>query len=284
MVKFGVLFVVAVATIWQPVPAVAQEAGVPPWIRDRGTGQPVSMFGSYIRKGELLIMPFFEYYLDDDAEYKPEELGFGLDEDFRGKYRASEGLLFMGYGFTDWFAVEAEVAVITAKLEKAPNDPSSMPAELEQSGLGDVEGQMRFRFKKETASAPEWFGYFEVVAPVQKEKLLIGTTDWEFKPGMGVSKGFNFGTLTARAAAEYSDGSGDLGEYALEYLRRLSPKWRIFAGLEGSQDELSAITEVQYFFTDRIYFKFNNGFALTSKATDWAPEYGVMFSFPIAED
>jgi hypothetical protein len=50
----------------------------------RGSGQPTSMFGTYIRKGELLIYPFFEYYRDHNFEYKPAELGYGLDRDFRG--------------------------------------------------------------------------------------------------------------------------------------------------------------------------------------------------------
>ncbi len=160
-----------------------------------------------------------------------------------------------------------------------------MPAEFEESGLGDVEGQLRLRFNHETENRPEFFGYFEAVAPAQKKKKLIGTSDWEFKPGLGVAKGFHWGTVSARVAAEYAvEGSEfDLGEYAVEYLKRVSPKFRVFGGVEGTQDEVAAITELQYFFTDRIYLKFNNAFALTSKATDWAPEYGVMFSFPVRE-
>jgi hypothetical protein len=81
------------------------------------------MFGTYVREGELLFYPFFEYYLDNNIEYKPEEFGFNLDQDFRGKYRAYEGLIFLSYGFTDCFALELEAAVISAKLEKASGDP-----------------------------------------------------------------------------------------------------------------------------------------------------------------
>jgi hypothetical protein len=291
-VRLGVVLGVAaaLAAVSHPTPAHAQEENLPYYLKDRGTGQPTSMFGTFIRKGELLVFPFYEYYLDNDYEYKPAELVTGgIEEDFRGEFRAHEGLIWLGYGFTDWFAVEFEAAVITAKLTKAPNDPTPdalLPDVLEESGLGDVEGQLRFRFNHETESRPEFFGYFEAVSPAQKEKKLIGTADWEVKPGLGLVKGFHWGTIKIRAAAEYTfeDESFDTGEYALEYLKRLSPKWRVYGGLEGSQDELSAITEVQYFFTDRIYFKFNNGFGLTSKATDWAPEYGVMFSFPIAEN
>jgi len=85
-----------------------------------------------------------------------------------------------------------------------------------------------------------------------------------------------------RGAVEYSfdESKFDAGEYAVEYLKRLSQTWRIYLGVEGTQDEVEFITEVQLFFTDNIYLKLNNGIGITSKATDWAPEIGVMFSFP----
>ena len=49
-----------------------------------------------MRKGELLVYPFAEWYADKDLEYKPSELGYGIAEDFRGRYAASEALLFLG--------------------------------------------------------------------------------------------------------------------------------------------------------------------------------------------
>lgn len=49
------------------------------------------MFGTYVRRGELLVYPFFEYYVDDNYEYKPSEFGFTPAVDYRGRYRASEG-------------------------------------------------------------------------------------------------------------------------------------------------------------------------------------------------
>ena len=70
-----------------------------------------------------------------------------------------------------------------------------------------------------------------------------------------------------------------LGEYAAEYLKRLSPKLRVLVAVEGDQDEVEQITEAQWFIRRNIYIKLNNSFGLTSKATDWAPELGVMFSF-----
>jgi len=95
-------------------------------------------------------------------------------------------------------------------------------------------------------------------------------------------KRFYWSTITLRGAVEYSfdESKFDAGEYAVEYLKRLSQTWRIYLGVEGTQDEVEFITEVQLFFTDNIYLKLNNGIGITSKATDWAPEIGVMFSFP----
>lgn len=278
-VLFLSLFVSTLVTI---SPASAQSEDLPVYLQDRGTGIPTSMFGTYIRKHELLIYPFFEYYLDDDLEYKPEELGYGLDEDFRGKYRATETLIFLGYGITDWLAVEFEAALhIDASLEKAPEDASGTPAKIEEDGTGDVEGQLRARLMRETESRPELFTYFEAVSPQQEDKVLIGTPDWEFKLGVGVIRGYSWGTMTLRLAGEYSveEDKGELGEYAVEYLNRLSPQWRVYLGVEGNQDEVELIPEVQWHIkTDRIMVKLNSAIGVTSKATDWAPEVGILFA------
>jgi hypothetical protein len=264
-------------------PARAQTGELPAYLKDRGTGQPTSMFGTYINGGELLVYPFFEYYLDDDIEYSPQELGYGLDQDFRGQYRASEYLLFVAYGFTDWLAVELEAALhIDARLETSPDDPSAVPSVIEESGTGDVEGQIRVRIAHETESRPEFFSYFEAVSPQQSDKVLIGTPDWEYKLGFGVVRGFGFGTMTLRLAGEYEmeEASGTVGEYAIEYLKRLDPQWRVYLGLEGNQDELEFIPEAQWHIrTDKIVVKLNSALGVTSKATDWAPEVGILFSF-----
>jgi hypothetical protein len=258
--------------------AIAQEA-LPEYLQDRGEGIASSMFGIYIQKGELIFYPYYEYYHDNDAEYKPAELGFGVDEDFRGKFRAHEGLIFFGYGISDRLALEAEAAVIDATQHKAGNDPSNMPARLSESGLGDVESQLRWRWSKETSRRPEWFSYFETVFPLQKNKKLIGTQDWEFKLGAGMIKGLRWGTVTARTAVEYNRGESkvELGEYAVEYLKRVSNKLRIYTGVEGAQDEVELITEAQVFLTPQIILKLNNAFGVTSKATDYAPEVGILF-------
>jgi hypothetical protein len=275
--------IVVPLTAWFALPALAQDAELFPRLRDRGTGQPTSMFGTYIREGEFLLYPFFEYYLDHDAEYTPDELGYGLDQDFRGNSRASEYLVFLAYGITDWLAVEFEAALyITARLETAAEDPTGTPDVIEESGTGDVEGQIRMRLARETESRPELFGYFEVVSPQQSDKVLIGTPDWEYKLGFGAVRGFSFGTMSARVAVEYSmeESAAELGEYALEYLRRLSPSWRVYLGIEGSQDEVELIPEAQWHIkTDKVVVKLNSAVGITSKAADWAPEVGIMFSF-----
>jgi len=88
--------------------------------------------------------------------------------------------------------------------------------------------------------------------------------------------------VTARAAGEYSRETRqfDTGEYAVEYLRRLSPAWRVVAAIEGNQvDEVSLLTEVQWQFVPHAALKLNGGWGLTTNATDFAPEVGIMFSF-----
>ena len=271
-----------------PRPLAAEEPPASPkplpnYLRDRGEGLPTSMFGTYIRRGEWIVYPFFEYYWDNDFEYKPEELGYAGDTDYRGRFRANEGLLFLGYGLTGNLAFEIEAAVISASLEKSPDDPSAVPARIEESGLGDVEGQLRFRMARETETHPELFGYAELTIPHAKDKVLIGTPGVEVKAGVGVVRGFGWGTLTARIAVQYEGASSshfDLGEYAVEYLKRLSPRFRVYLGVEGTQDELELIGELQWHFARNAFLRLNSAFGLTSKAIGWAPEVGVVFTLP----
>jgi hypothetical protein len=168
----------------------ASAEALPDYLADRGLGVPSSMFGTYIEPGRLHFYPYFEYYYDNNLEYEPAEFNYGLAQEFRGKYRASEALVFLGYGFTDWFAQEFEMAWISAELTKAGDDPSSMPETLSEAGLGDVETQTRIRWLKETENRPEIFNYAEVVFPNSGDLGLIGTPDWEFKLGTGVTRGF----------------------------------------------------------------------------------------------
>lgn len=256
---------------------------LPGYLEDRGTGLPTTLFGTYIRGGDFLVYPFFEYYRDQDREYKPSELGFVGEVDYRGRYRASEGLLYLGYGLTDDLAVELEVAVIKATLEKSADDPSDLPARLEASGLGDIDAHLLWRWRREDERRPEFFSFVKVAFPRREADPLIATPDWEVGLGTGLIRGFRWGTVTIRAAVEFAAGSTsefDVGEYAVEYLKRVSPKWRLYAAVEGTQDEVSLITEAQWRLSDNVFLRLNNGLGLSSKATDWEPEVGILFRLP----
>jgi hypothetical protein len=273
-----VLLLIMSAMLLQPISSYPQEG--PPYLRDRGTGIPTSQFGTYIRKGQILIYPFYEYYHDHNLEYEPFDFGFPSKREFRGRYRASEGIFFIGYGISDRLAVEFEAAIISAELTTSRDDFFTVPEKLEESGLSDVEGQIRWRWNHESAKTPEFFNYFETVFPTGEKNSLIGTSDWEFKFGTGVIRGFRWGTMTVRVAVDYSAGEKKVGvgEYALEYLKKISDRIRFFAMMEGSDDEIALVPEIQWHFSRHMFLKANTGVGVTSKATDFAPEVGMMFS------
>jgi hypothetical protein len=276
----GLLIALAVAPA--VVSGQSPPQSLPPYLRDRGAGVRMSMLGTYVRDGELLIYPFFEWYADHNLEYKPSELGYGLNHDYRGRFRASEGILFFAYGISPDVAVEFESAVITAELRKSASDSATVPQRFQESGLGDVEGQIRWRVQRENEHRPEIYTFFETVFPLQRTRHIIGTQDWEFSAGFGLTRGFRWGTMTFRASAEYAREARqiDAGEYAIEYMRQLSPAWRVITAIEGSQvDEISWLTEVQWRFARNAILKMNNGLGLTPNATDFAPEVGIMFNF-----
>ena len=255
-----------------------------PWLADRGPGIPTSLFGTYISKGEFLVYPFYEYTKNTSEEYHPTELGGEHDgkEEFMGTLVEQEYLLFLGYGISDWFAIELEGALYTkGTFDTAPDDPSNLPDRIVESGLGDVESQLRWRWNKETAKRPELYSFFEVVFPLQPDNVVIGTSDWEFAGGFGVIKGLSWGTISGRVSLKYDkvDGQVEAGEFAFEYLKRVSPKWRMVGALEGEDDEISIIGEAQWHLSPHAFFKFNCGFGITEKAPNIAPEVGIMLSF-----
>jgi len=264
---------------WGTAAAIAQESR-PFYLNDRGPGIPTSMFGTYIQKGEWIAYPFFEYYLDHNMEYSPNDFGFTLDQDFRGRFRANEELVFLGYGLTDRVALEFEGAVIRASLVKSPDDPTAMPDKLIESGLGDVQMQVDWMWSRETDRRPGFFSYAEVVVPHHKSKPLIGTPEIETKVGIGLIRGFRWGTITVRTSVEQAGSVFDFGEYAVEFYKRLSKTFAVYTGIEGEQDEIEYIAEVQVWLSPTVRLKLNNSFGLTAKATDWAPEIGLMISFP----
>jgi hypothetical protein len=55
----------------------AHAEDLPFYLKDRGRGVPTSMFGTYVEKDQAILYPFYEYYYDNNFEYKPIELGSG---------------------------------------------------------------------------------------------------------------------------------------------------------------------------------------------------------------
>ena len=253
-----------------------------PYLADRGDGIHTSIFGTYVRKQELLVYLFYEYARNRDAEYKPKDLGFGLDQDFKAKHEEHEFLIFAAYGITDSLAVEFESALYTnATQSKSRSDPTGMPQTFRETGVGDTEGQIRYRWFEETEVRPEFITFFEAVFPLQKSKKMIGTRDWELALGANVTKGFSWGTLMLKVAGAYSeaDKKVDWGDWGIEYVKRLSDRWRLVLALDGVQDEVEAVVELQWKLRPNITLKVNSGFGVTSKAPEFAPEFGVLFSF-----
>ena len=140
---------------------------------------------------------------------------------------------------------------------------------------------MRWRWNRETESKPEYFSFFEYVLPLQEDKEIIGTQDWEFVFGFGAIKGLSWGNLTGRISVQWDGDEKKVepGEYAVEYLNRLSSSWAVVAAVEGEDDEVSFIGETQHALSDSATLKLNLGVGVTDKATDIAPEVGVLFRF-----
>ena len=46
----------------------SEEGPLPTFLKDRGTGVATSMFGTYIRRGELIVYPYWEYYVDNSRQ------------------------------------------------------------------------------------------------------------------------------------------------------------------------------------------------------------------------
>jgi hypothetical protein len=267
------------------LPRPARASAPPDRLRDRGPGVSSSLPGTYIERGQFLVYPFFAYSLDHDREYQPEEFGYPSSEDYLAKYHDTSAQIFLAYGVSDWLALEFETGHIEATFEKDPADPTATPVKITEKGVGDIEGQVRLRLLRETEGRPEIFGYVEITAPSNSDKVLIGDEFWEFRPGVGFARGFSWGTMSIRTTYEYNRDNShpDLGETSLEYLRRLSPAWRLHLAFEGGEtgapDEWEFQTGLQWRVADAVLLKFDNAVGVTPKATDWSPQAGVMFAF-----
>jgi hypothetical protein len=249
-------------------------------------GIPTSLLGTYIRPGELIVYPFFEYTRHDHFEYSPSELGVhgpGEGDEFAGKTVEREWLLFLAYGFSDSLALEFESALHSSlEFTRAPDDRTGTPERLKESGLGDTEVNLRWRALPETARRPQVTVFVKTVFPLQKDQRLLGSRDWEIESGAMLVKGFSFGTLAVRGSLGTSSGEHrlDLAEWGIDYVKRLSDRWRFAASLEGEQtDEVSLIGELQYALARNAVLKLNLGVGITEKAPRVAPEIGVLFRF-----
>jgi len=277
------------ATLSAAAPAYAADdtAGLPPYLRDRGDAILTSIHGTYIREKEWIFYPFYEYTRTSKFEYSPTEIGVPAaaagDREFFGKMVEREALIFLAYGLSENLAIEFESALYSsARFTKAPDDNTGTPDTLRESGLGDTEVNLRWRYRKETATQHELLFFFKTVFPFQKSKKLLGTQHWEFEPGVVWTKGHSFGTLSYKLSAAWDSGERkvELSEWSIDYLKRLNPKWRLFLSLEGDElDEVVAIGELQYKISKNVELKLNSGFGLTKKAPDFAPEIGLLFRF-----
>jgi hypothetical protein len=146
-------------------------------LRDRGSGVPASPTGIYLDPGEWLGVTSYLDVENRGFQYAPDELGFAGGEDYLGDYRFNGGTFFIGYGISPSLSVGLKVTGGSAKLTKASDDPSAMPAEIKESGLGDIAPELAWRFMDETARRPELFAYVSVLIPHDSDKKLIGTED-----------------------------------------------------------------------------------------------------------
>jgi len=238
------MVMVTIICLFVGIPTGSHAEELPSYLADRGRGVPTSLFGTYIEKGEFVVYPMYEYYFDKDEEYEPREFGIPDNTEYFAETTENEFLIFFGYGLTEDIILEFEAALYTSKeFNRDPDDLSGTPDKIEESGLGDVEGQVRWRWNRETETKPEYFSYFEYVLPLQEDKQIIGTQDWEFVFGFGLIKGLSWGTVTGRTSIAW-DGDEKkvaLSEYAFEYLNRISSKWSVVAAIEGEDDEISLI-------------------------------------------
>lgn len=173
--------------------------------------------------------------------------------------------------------------MVKATLEKSPTDTTATPAKIEENGVADLEGQIRVRLFKESNHRPEIFAFAEITSPLHKDKVLIGEQVWDLKPGIGIIRGFPWGTVTFRTTVENNKEAKhlDFGETSLEYLKRLSTSWRVYAAIEGGEtgapDEWDLRTGVSWRISGSAFLKVENAIGLFPKSTDWAPQIGIIF-------
>src|SRR5947208_5965376 len=251
---------------------------------DRGTGIRTSIVETYVELHQLLIYPFAAYSWDHNYEYQPTMFGFGRDQDFRGHYRTTEAAFFLAYGVTDWLALELEGAQVPRPLGKAPADTFGTPARIRETGVADIAGQLRSRRGTERGRRPEFFASVEVLPPMHAGRVLIGDAQWNVKSEIGAVRAYRWGTMTFRTTVEYNRGDThwDLGETSLEYLRQVSPAWRLLFAIEGGEggapDDWVLVSAGHWRIAPGLYLKFASGIGLFPKSTDWESQIGILLT------
>jgi hypothetical protein len=263
---------------------MAQHTPLPQHLRDRGLGLPTSLPGTYVERGQLLLFPYVAYTRDANMEYQPSALGYGSQtDDYRGEYWSTQAQFFLAYGVTDWLALEVETSRIHARFDKAPSDTSAVPARIDETGLADFEAQLRVRVARERGSRPEVFASLEIIPPQQQGKTLIREAPLDVKGGIGIIRGYRWGTLTFRTTVEYNhdDQAWDLGETSLEYLKQVSSAARLLVAIEGGEggapDDYALVTGLRWRLRPGLFLKFDNALGLQSKATDLESQVGLLF-------
>jgi len=73
-------------------------------------------------------------------------------------------------------------------------------------------------------------------------------------------------TLKTTGRVNHGDKHWDLGETSVEYLRQVSPAWRLFLAIEGGEggamDEWVFVTAAQWRISNRAFLKLSNGFGV----------------------
>ncbi|WP_423908994.1 hypothetical protein [Candidatus Spongiihabitans sp.] len=87
--------------------------------------------------------------------------------------------------------------------------------------------------------------------------------------------------MLGRFSIAYDFGESDLelAEYAVEYYKDISSNRRYVVAIEGEDDEIGLIGELQWLVGGNAVVKINTGVGLTNKAADFSPEIGIMWYF-----
>jgi len=247
---------------------------------------PTSLSDVYVTRHELDVVPFFAYLDNRGFQYSPDELGVPGGETYEAKLRIEQGVLFLAYGVSDSVSVGLTVAGGGATFHKASNDPTAVPATIDESGLTEIQPEVTWRFVTETAKRPELFAFMTVGLPHSRGKYLVGSDGWLVKPGLGVSRRLSWATLVARFGFEYDSSSAsplDFGAWIVEAQRRLSPEWWASAGFEGvtggpyNLDEVYLAGEVLWEPKPDLGIRFRPRLGLTKYTRGWGFEIGVVF-------